>query len=81
METVIEPLVGTVVNDVHSQLNATRVGGIVRPASVGHLVDVVRAARDAGASLSVAGGRHNDLFVIQGQKLLDTICTFARAAE
>jgi FAD/FMN-containing dehydrogenase len=47
-----------VVNDVHSQLNATRVREVVRPASLSGLVDVVRTVRDRGCSLSVAGGRH-----------------------
>jgi FAD/FMN-containing dehydrogenase len=47
-----------VVNDVHSQLNATRVRRIVHPTSLHDLVDVVRTARDRGSPLCVAGGRH-----------------------
>lgn len=49
---------GTVVNDIHSQLNGTTVRRILSPASVGA---VQRAVRDAVASrlaISVAGGRH-----------------------
>jgi FAD/FMN-containing dehydrogenase len=76
-----------VVNDVHSQLNATRVAEIIRPTGLRDLVDVVRAAREAGTSLSVAGGRH----AMGGQQfaadstLLDTACldrilAFDRAA-
>jgi len=48
----------TIVNDVHSQLNATRVANVVRPASLDGLIDAVVAARDTGGHLSVAGGRH-----------------------
>ena len=49
---------GMVVNDVHSQLNATSVGEVV---SVGSLEDVTAAldrARRAGTPVSIAGGRH-----------------------
>lgn len=47
-----------VVNDVHSQLNETRVSRIVEPDSVDALRDVVRRARRAGCAVAVAGGRH-----------------------
>lgn len=46
------------VNDIQSQLNATRVARVVRPAS---LEDVERAVRDVkanGHAISIAGGRH-----------------------
>jgi FAD/FMN-containing dehydrogenase len=49
---------GLLVNDIHSQLNPTRVGRIVRPASVEDVVDLVHRARAAGEAISVAGGRH-----------------------
>lgn len=49
---------GRVVNDVHSQLNETRVGGIVEPDSVEALQALMRRAREAGHAVSVAGGRH-----------------------
>ena len=49
---------GTVVNDVHSQLNRTRVGAIVRPRSVEELQAAVAHARSQGIPVSVAGGRH-----------------------
>lgn len=48
----------TLVNDVHSQLNATRVDAIVKPATVEDVQAVIRSARAAGKSVSVAGGRH-----------------------
>lgn len=47
-----------VVNDVHSQLNATRVRAIRQPTSDGMLASVVRDARANGEALSIAGGRH-----------------------
>ena len=49
---------GVLVNDIHSQLNQTRVSEVVSVASVS---DLQRALRRAGASrtaVSIAGGRH-----------------------
>ncbi len=48
----------TVVNDIHSQLNATRVDAIVRPRDVEEAATVVADARRLGKSVSIAGGRH-----------------------
>jgi len=48
----------TVVNDIHSQLNATRVGDIVKPERVDDLAAAVLDARARGLPVSVAGGRH-----------------------
>ena len=45
-------------NDVHSQLNLTRLASVVRPTSVDELRQVVRDARSRGDSLSIAGGCH-----------------------
>ena len=39
---------GTVVNDIHSQLNATRVSRIERPASLGEMADALRRAKRIG---------------------------------
>jgi FAD/FMN-containing dehydrogenase len=47
-----------IVNDIHSQLNATRVAAIAKPSTIEELAAVVRAARDAGKAVCVAGGRH-----------------------
>jgi FAD/FMN-containing dehydrogenase len=47
-----------VVNDVHSQLNATRVAAIVKPSAVEELRACLVRVRSAGGSVSVAGGRH-----------------------
>jgi FAD/FMN-containing dehydrogenase len=49
---------GTLVNDVHSQLNATRVAGIVKPRDVTELRTAIAAAAASGQSVSIAGGRH-----------------------
>jgi FAD/FMN-containing dehydrogenase len=46
------------VNDLHSELNATRVARVLQPSSTAELSAAVRAAHAAGASLSVCGGRH-----------------------
>ncbi len=48
----------TIVNDVHSQLNPTRVDRVARPASLDALQKVIRHARSEGKAISVAGGRH-----------------------
>jgi FAD/FMN-containing dehydrogenase len=45
-------------NDVHSQLNVTRLASVVRPATLEELCDVVVAARGRGQPISVAGGCH-----------------------
>jgi FAD/FMN-containing dehydrogenase len=47
-----------VLNDVHSQLNPTRVARIERPQSRADLREVLSIARRDGLKLSVAGGRH-----------------------
>jgi len=49
---------GALVNDVQSQLNATRVDRVVNADSIDALRAAVRRARADGRSVSVAGGRH-----------------------
>jgi FAD/FMN-containing dehydrogenase len=46
------------VNDIHSQLNSTRVDRILRPKSVKDLQSAVLTAKGAKKPLSIAGGRH-----------------------
>src|SRR5438552_15695931 len=46
------------VNDIHSQLNSTRVQKILKPRSVEDVQNIVRTARKDRKVLSVAGGRH-----------------------
>ncbi|MBI4638953.1 MAG: FAD-binding oxidoreductase [Candidatus Rokubacteria bacterium] len=48
----------TLVNDVHSQLNPTRVDRVVPIDSVETLRRLIRDARDEGKAISIAGGRH-----------------------
>lgn len=48
----------TVVNDTHSALNPTLVAGIARIGSTADLQREVRAAAEAGQSISVCGARH-----------------------
>ena len=51
-------LLGTTVNDVHSQLNRTQVDAIVRPERIEELQAAVLQAKTQGKAISVAGGRH-----------------------
>jgi FAD/FMN-containing dehydrogenase len=46
------------VNDIHSQLNSTRVLEILEPRSLGDVQSIVRTARKNRKAISVAGGRH-----------------------
>jgi FAD/FMN-containing dehydrogenase len=46
------------VNDIHSQLNSTRVLEILQPHSLADVQDIVRTARRDRKAISVAGGRH-----------------------
>ena len=48
----------TIVNDIHSQLNATRVDAILKPTTLDELRKCVADARSARKSISLAGGRH-----------------------
>src|SRR3984957_5492310 len=47
-----------VVNDIHSQLNSTRVLEIATPQSLGDVQGIVHSARKDRKIISVAGGRH-----------------------
>lgn len=49
---------GILVNDIHSQLNPTRVDQIFKPSSVDELRSVILTARSLGKPISIAGGRH-----------------------
>jgi FAD/FMN-containing dehydrogenase len=46
------------VNDIHSQLNSTRVLKILQPRSLADVQSIVLAARNDREAISVAGGRH-----------------------
>src|SRR5687767_14287943 len=64
----------SLVNDVHSKLNETRVARIEAPDSADAVRNLLRTARDAGDSLSIAGGRHamGAQQFLSGGVLLDT---------
>lgn len=47
-----------VVNDVHSELNATRVVRVVEPGSAAEVAAEVRSAAAAGKQVSICGARH-----------------------
>src|SRR5687767_11965481 len=49
---------GTEVNDVQSQLNATRVHEIAQPTSIDSVQAAIRDLRRNGQAISLAGGRH-----------------------
>ena len=48
----------TLVNDIHAQLNPTRVHRLVKPDTIQSLQEGVRSARSEGRAVSIAGGRH-----------------------
>lgn len=53
-----EPDRARLVNDIHSQLNATRVAEVITPRSVPELPATIHSARARGLSVCVAGGWH-----------------------
>jgi FAD/FMN-containing dehydrogenase len=53
-----DPATGVELNDVQSQLNATRVHRIVRPASTEQVAEALARAAREDRAVSVAGGRH-----------------------
>ena len=55
------------VNDIHSRLNATNVSRVAAPRNIAETRQAIIAVRDAGDSLSIAGGRH----AMGGQQFLD----------
>jgi len=48
----------TLVNDLHSQLNPTRVHEIAKPAGIDELAGVIARARAGNRAIAPAGGRH-----------------------
>lgn len=48
-----------IVNDIHSQLNATRVNRVIKPLSPNDLRATILTARSEGKAISIAGGRHS----------------------
>jgi FAD/FMN-containing dehydrogenase len=66
------------VNDVHSQLNRTRVRELLKPRTRDELADVVRSASRKGFPISVSGCRHS----MGGQQFAtDSICIDTREMD
>lgn len=49
---------GVVLNDMHSQLNPTRVHRVVQVEKLDDIQTAIRAAKSEGRAISIAGGRH-----------------------
>jgi FAD/FMN-containing dehydrogenase len=63
-------------NDIHSQLNRTRIRTLLRPRTETEVIDAVRLAVGKGNPLSVCGSRHS----MGGQQFLtDGICVDTRS--
>src|SRR5437016_7405241 len=66
------------VNDVHSQLNRTRVRELLTPRTRDELAQIVRSASQKGLSISLSGCRHS----MGGQQFAtDSICTDSRSLD
>ena len=66
------------VNDVHSQLNRTRVRELLRPRTRDELAEIVRSASRKGLPISVSGYRHS----MGGQQFAtDSICIDTRELD
>src|SRR6267378_7093419 len=64
------------VNDVHSQLNRTRVRELLRPHTRDELAEIVRSATRKGLPISVSGCRHS----MGGQQFAtDSVCIDTRS--
>jgi len=77
----LAPPESILVNDIHSQLNSTRVLKVLQPRSLEDVQTIVRSARKDRKAISVAGGRHamggqqfgNDTLLIDVRKLSRTL--------
>src|SRR5947209_7262015 len=66
------------VNDVHSQLNRTRVRELLTPRTRDELAEIVRSASRKGVPISVSGCRHS----MGGQQFAtDSICIDTRSLD
>jgi FAD/FMN-containing dehydrogenase len=58
LQTTAGAQTGVVVNDIHSQLNPTRVREVVRAGTATDIGRAIWEAENAGRSICIAGGRH-----------------------
>src|SRR6266487_3441334 len=73
-----EPERGIWVNDVHSQLNRTRVRELLRPRTRDELAEIVHSASRKGLPISLSGCRHS----MGGQQFAtDSICIDTRSLD
>jgi FAD/FMN-containing dehydrogenase len=52
------PPASRLVNDIHSQLNSTRVLSVHEPQSLQDVQSIIRTARKQKQAIAIAGGRH-----------------------
>src|SRR6266568_246258 len=77
-QILAEPERGIWVNDVHSQLNSTRVRELLVPRTRHELAEIVRSASRKGLPISVSGCRHS----MGGQQFAtDSICVDIRSLD
>ena len=77
-EILAEPGREIWVNDVHSQLNRTRVRELLVPRTRGELAEIVRSASRKGLPISLSGCRHS----MGGQQFAtDSICIDTRSLD
>ena len=67
---------GRVVNDIHGQINETRVHGICRPRSAEDIQFALREACQQGRAVSICGGRH-----AMGTQQFGTVTTLVDMAQ
>ena len=77
-QILAEPERGIWVNDVHSQLNSTRVRELLVPRTRAELAEIVRSASQKGLPISLSGCRHS----MGGQQFAtDSICIDTRSLD
>ena len=77
-QILAEPERGIWVNDVHSQLNSTRVRELLVPRTRHELAEIVRSASQKGLPISLSGCRHS----MGGQQFAtDSICIDTRSLD
>jgi len=77
-QILAEPERGIWVNDVHSQLNRTRVRELLVPRTRAELAEIVRSASQKGLPISLSGCRHS----MGGQQFAtDSICIDTRSLD
>ena len=50
---------GVELNDIHSQLNATKHSAVISPKSIEEIQNAIRDAKAKGQFISISGGKHS----------------------